>query len=169
MTCIASNPDITGIGVRAAIYAQNLFSLLFAVRVFWDGRITRNELDAIDQQSSTIMITAFALLFSTIIQAYSPQGLSNVHVTVILNLSWMTSTNIFIYLLVYTHRRITAIKKQEADEKIAGGEKRRPFWLMLDEAKGILCQLTFWLGSCHLTLMAALGIWFWADPTFFKG
>ncbi|KAG6901444.1 hypothetical protein C0995_011957 [Termitomyces sp. Mi166 len=93
---ITSNPDITGIGVRTAIYAQNIFSFFPAARVLWDGKVTRNELATIEQQSSTILITAFALLFSTIIQARTI-GLNNINAAVILNLSWMNNTNLLDY------------------------------------------------------------------------
>ncbi|KAG6844679.1 hypothetical protein H0H87_004719 [Tephrocybe sp. NHM501043] len=76
MSCIPSNPDITGIGVRAAIYAQNFFALIPAARVLWDGKITHNEIDTIQEQSSTILVTAFALLFTTVIQARGATGLN---------------------------------------------------------------------------------------------
>jgi hypothetical protein len=42
--CIPANPDISGIGVRTAIYARNLFSFGLAVVVLIDLKVTFIEL-----------------------------------------------------------------------------------------------------------------------------
>jgi hypothetical protein len=102
---IPANPDISGIGVRAAIYAQNLLSFVPAFYALVDGRVDGKELETIEAQSTTILVTAFAILISTIVQALSPYGLSDFHASVILNLSWMNNTNTFIYLILYIHHR----------------------------------------------------------------
>lgn len=153
----ASNPDITGIGVRTAIYAQNIFSFFPAARVLWDGKVTRNELATIEQQSSTILITAFALLFSAIIQART-LGLSNVNATIILNLSWMNNTNVFIYFLLYASRQL--------ERKREGLDGLRAF---LGEVRDGLKEPVFWIGSFHLTLMSTVGLWLWSQPATFGG
>ncbi|KAG6856056.1 hypothetical protein H0H87_008026 [Tephrocybe sp. NHM501043] len=149
-SCIPSNPDITGIGVRAAIYTQNFFTLIPAARVLWDGKITRNEIDTIEEQSSTILVTAFALLFTTIIQAHSA-GLNTFDVSIVLNLSWMNNTNVFIYFLLYTLHRLDKDKSQ----------------VLQKELKRLLRNPVFWIGSLHLTLMGAVGVWLWSHPTTF--
>ncbi|KAG6917143.1 hypothetical protein DXG01_003733 [Tephrocybe rancida] len=159
--CISSNPDITGIGVRTAIYAQNFFSFIPAARVLWDGKITYNELDTMEEQSSTILVTAFALLFTTIIQARSSLGLSNVHATVVLNLSWMNNTNVFIYFLVYTLHRIKHLEKVKFLHKVKLKEG------ILDEGARVLKNPVFWIGSLHLTLLGAVGLWLWGKPATF--
>jgi hypothetical protein len=105
MCLIPANPDISGIGVRAAIYAQNLLSFVPAFYALVDGRVDGKELKTIEAQSTTILVTAFAILISTIVQALSPYGLSDFHTSVILNLSWMNNTNTFIYLILYIHHR----------------------------------------------------------------
>ncbi|KAG6852769.1 hypothetical protein C0991_009209, partial [Blastosporella zonata] len=104
--CIPSDPDITGIGVRAAIYIQNFFTLIPSARVLWDGKITRNEIDAIEEQSFTTLITAFALLFTTIIQTRSKLGIkfNTSDVSAVLNLSWMNNTNVLPVLEPYVVR-----------------------------------------------------------------
>ncbi|KAG6887047.1 hypothetical protein C0992_001052 [Termitomyces sp. T32_za158] len=139
-----SNPDITGIGVRTAIYAQNIFSFFPAARVLWDGKVTRNELATIEQQSSTILITAFALLFSAIIQARS-LGLSNFNAAIILNLSWMNNTNVFIYFLLYASRQLE--KKREGLDGLRA---------LLREVRDALKEPVFWIGSFHLSLIIML-------------
>jgi hypothetical protein len=105
MCSIPANPDISGIGVRAAIYVQNFLSFAPAFYALVDGKVDSKELKTIEAQSTTILVTAFAILISTIVQALSPYGLSDFHVSVILNLSWMNNTNTFIYFILYVHHR----------------------------------------------------------------
>ncbi|KAJ7052920.1 hypothetical protein C8F01DRAFT_955061, partial [Mycena amicta] len=98
--------DISGIGVRSATYAQNLLSFVPAiVALFDDGKITDKEREFIQDQSTNILLTAFGLLLSAIIQAKTSSGLDNYHVALVLNLSWMNNTNTFIYLLLLLHRK----------------------------------------------------------------
>jgi hypothetical protein len=105
-TClIPANPDISGIGVRVAIYAQSLLSFMPAFYALVDGKVDSIELKTIENQSTTILVTAFAILISTIVQALSQYGLSDFHTSVILNLSWMNNTNTFIYFILYVHHR----------------------------------------------------------------
>ncbi|KAJ7090620.1 hypothetical protein C8R44DRAFT_562448, partial [Mycena epipterygia] len=102
-----SDPDISGIGVRVAIYAQNLLSFIPAVWALWDGKITDAELDSVETQSTTILITAFAILISAMVEARMV-GLTNYHASIVLNLSWMNNTNTFIYFLLYVHHKSRA-------------------------------------------------------------
>ncbi|KAH8798478.1 hypothetical protein DL96DRAFT_1443785, partial [Flagelloscypha sp. PMI_526] len=97
-------PDVSGIGVRTAIYVQNLLSFVPAFYALFDGTVSFDELDSIETQAMTILITALALLLSAIIEAVT-QDLSAVHAAIILNLSWMNNTNLFIYLLLYMHHK----------------------------------------------------------------
>jgi hypothetical protein len=119
MSCaIPSNPDISGIGVRVAIYIQNLLSFLPAFYALWDGKVEEHELKAVGTQSTTILVTAFAILISTIVQART-FGLSSFHTSVILNLSWMNNTNTFIYFLLYVHYK---------SDRDRGNEQIAPQW-----------------------------------------
>jgi len=101
---IFSNPDISGIGVRAAIYIQNLLSFIPAVWSLWDGQVSLYELESVETQSTTILITAFAILISAMVEAQT-HGISNFHATIVLNLSWMNNTNTFIYFLLYVQHK----------------------------------------------------------------
>jgi hypothetical protein len=70
MNCtIPVNPDISGIGICAAIYLHNSLSFVPAFYALWDGKVEAHELKAIETQSTTILITAFTILVSTIVQA----------------------------------------------------------------------------------------------------
>jgi hypothetical protein len=102
--CIPAEPEISGIGVRAAIYAQNLLSFIPAISALSDGEVALYELEAVKDQSTTILITAFGILISAMVQART-LGLPNFHASVILNLSWMNNTNTFIYFLLYVQHK----------------------------------------------------------------
>ncbi|KAJ6467378.1 hypothetical protein C8R45DRAFT_477415 [Mycena sanguinolenta] len=104
MACIPADPDISGIGVRVAIYAQNLLSF---VPTFWalrDGNVSPYELESVEDQSTTILVTAFAILISAMVEARTV-GLSSFHANIVLNLSWMNNTNTFIYFILYVQHK----------------------------------------------------------------
>ncbi|KAJ6545338.1 hypothetical protein B0H19DRAFT_1167435 [Mycena capillaripes] len=46
-TCILSDPDISGIGVRVAIYAQNLLSFIPVIGVLRDREVSLYELETV--------------------------------------------------------------------------------------------------------------------------
>ncbi|KAG6889871.1 hypothetical protein C0995_013845 [Termitomyces sp. Mi166 len=92
--CISSNPDISGIGVRVAVYIQNFLSFVPAIAALRDGKVTFTELDSLETQSTTILITVLAILISTVIQAHMDDGITNYHASIVLNLSWMNNTNL---------------------------------------------------------------------------
>jgi hypothetical protein len=105
MSCfIPADPDIAGIGVRAATYAQNFLSFIPAFFALRDRKVQLNELKMVEKQSTTILITAFAILISAVIQSRT-FGLSSYHAAIILDLSWMNNTNTFIYFLLYIHHK----------------------------------------------------------------
>ncbi|KAJ7479306.1 hypothetical protein FB451DRAFT_1005252, partial [Mycena latifolia] len=100
-------PDISGIGVRLAIYIQNMLSFIPAVSALWDGHVTSYELESVETQTTTILITAFAILISAMVQAQTT-ALANFHASIILSLSWMNNTNTFIYFLLYVQYKSQA-------------------------------------------------------------
>ena len=86
--CIPANPDISGIGVRIAIYAQNFLCFAPVVADLWDGVVTTKEMKGIMDQSVGMLSIAFAILISTIIQATGSSnttggGLSSFHAAII--------------------------------------------------------------------------------------
>jgi hypothetical protein len=102
---IPANPDIAGIGVRVAIYVQNFLSFVPAFYALMnDRRVDEQELRTTRNISITILVTAFSILISAIVQARS-YGLSAFHASIILNLSWMNNTNTFIYFILWVHHR----------------------------------------------------------------
>ncbi|PPQ73965.1 hypothetical protein CVT26_006316, partial [Gymnopilus dilepis] len=112
-TCIPANPDISGIGVRIAIYAQNLLCFAPVVADLWDGVVTTDEMKGIMDQSIGMLSIAFAILISTIVQATrsgntTGGGLSSFHAAIILDLSWMNNTSTWIWFLLHIHSRSKA-------------------------------------------------------------
>lgn len=108
MSCnIPSNPDIAGIGVRVAIYAQNFFSFIPAIWALWDGEVSEYELESVETQATTILVTAFAILITamSLVNNVGGNGLSNFDAAIILNLSWMNNTNTFIWFLLYVQHK----------------------------------------------------------------
>ncbi|KAF8517562.1 hypothetical protein BU17DRAFT_49594, partial [Hysterangium stoloniferum] len=116
--CLPVDPDISGIGVRAAIYAQNLLCFLPIVVYLWDKRVTPDELEGISEQSIGILAVAFSILITTIILAKGPgsQGpaISSFHAAIVLDLSWMNNTSTWIWFILFAHQRST-IKYSRTD------------------------------------------------------
>ncbi|KAH8817708.1 hypothetical protein DL96DRAFT_394445 [Flagelloscypha sp. PMI_526] len=255
-TClIAPNPDVAGIGVRIAIYAQNFLGFFPALAALRDKHVDEVELDALEAQSTTILIMALAILVTTIVEA-AKNDFINYHTSIVLSLSWINNTNTFLYFLLWLHRKTTLSQERhneatysneieisvespsisehsaftiEEERKVfdakrelssrlsqpagignmgwwldtlrtslntlARGEKRAvalsnanrgvdtivnkedtllrqaqvTFQNTIDDVYASFHQLNavFLLGSIHLTLMSAVGIWLWHSPTSF--
>lgn len=203
--CIPANPDISGIGVRAAIYAQNLLCFLPVILYLWDGEISVDELTGIQDQSTGMLAIAFAILITTAsLAAGRNPTVSNYHAAIILNLSWMNNTSTWIWVILYLHERSMATYNHVAATWPAW---RKTLWFpfrtylhgqdLADSGTGppnqsreivkhrwniwnsfaikwvrrstqfILAAPVLMLGSIHLSMMAAIGIWLWRDPTGF--
>ncbi|KAH6912422.1 hypothetical protein BKA70DRAFT_1183525 [Coprinopsis sp. MPI-PUGE-AT-0042] len=106
---IPGNPDIAGIGVRIAIYIQNLLCFFPALWALWDGEVSQEELDSAETQTTTNLVLAFAILISSIVQALT-LGLSNFHTNIVLSMSWINNTNAFIYFLLYIQHKRRSVK-----------------------------------------------------------
>ncbi|KAJ7690362.1 hypothetical protein B0H17DRAFT_1201713 [Mycena rosella] len=94
--CITAN---SGIGVRTAIYAQNLLCFMPVWAYLRDGTVSPDEMKCVKDQSIGMLAIAFAILISTIIQAITAadgQPITGFHVAVILDLSWMNNTSTWI-------------------------------------------------------------------------
>ncbi|KAJ7156337.1 hypothetical protein C8R46DRAFT_1004749, partial [Mycena filopes] len=208
--CITANPDITGIGVRIAIYAQNILCFVPVLLNLQDGYISDTKMKGIKDQSIGMLAVAFAILISTIVQAKTAvqgQPITGYHAAVILDLSWMNNTSTWLWFLLYAHH----ISNSETEDERDAAKKRDPHcprcrlewgkmsipatlsaWLSVIRSKacrrhrkrrqGFFARVLrihdcvrdlFWqslvllIGSLHLSLMAAVGLWLWSDPTEF--
>ncbi|KAF6762401.1 hypothetical protein DFP72DRAFT_557633 [Ephemerocybe angulata] len=104
---IPGNPDIAGVGVRIAIYVQNLLCFFPAFWALVDGKVTETELESAETQATTNLVLAFAILISSMVQA-TTLGLTSYHASIVLNMSWMNNTNAFIYFLLYVQHKSQA-------------------------------------------------------------
>ncbi|KAJ7091769.1 hypothetical protein C8R44DRAFT_647170, partial [Mycena epipterygia] len=82
------------------IYVQTFLSFVPAWWALSDGEVSESELDSLETQSTTILLTAFAILITAIEQAGKRQ-ISSFHANIVLHLSWMNNTNTFTYFLLY--------------------------------------------------------------------
>jgi len=96
LRCVNPNPDISGIGVRTAIYAQAVFTLVQPLIAGSDGYIDELELKSLHQLYLGILLPGCALLFAAIIQSRT-FGLSVYHGVIVLNLSWINNTSALIF------------------------------------------------------------------------
>jgi len=93
---ITANPDISGIGVRTAMYAQAVLTLIQPSLASLDGHISADELVGLHTLYLGILLPGCALLFSAVIQART-FGLSAYHGMIVLNLSWINNTSALIF------------------------------------------------------------------------
>ncbi|KAF5359673.1 hypothetical protein D9756_003347 [Leucocoprinus leucothites] len=150
LNCIQANPDIAGIGVRVAIYAQNFIALILAIVALGDRYVSWKELLLIGSQSMTILLTACALLLSALIQALT-FGMSTYHTLIVLNLAWMNNTNTLLYAVLFRYQglvQIPGFKLSFAPQTFKSLPRRKAIPLLT-------------LGALHLSFVAALGFWFW--------
>ncbi|KAJ6491237.1 hypothetical protein DFH09DRAFT_947718 [Mycena vulgaris] len=110
--CILADLDISGIGVRIAIYMQNLLSFTPAIRSLWDRKVSTAELESVETQSTKILITAFTILITAMGEA---QTVSSFRASTVLSLSGMNNTNTFIYFLLYVQHKSSAEKGRIED------------------------------------------------------
>ncbi|KIK01820.1 hypothetical protein K443DRAFT_98014, partial [Laccaria amethystina LaAM-08-1] len=95
-TGITPKPDISGIGVRTAIYAQAVLTLVQPIIIIFGEHISENTLTGLHQIYLGILLPGCALLFSAIIEARTA-GLSIYHAIIVLNLSWINNTSALIF------------------------------------------------------------------------
>ncbi|KAK7062497.1 hypothetical protein R3P38DRAFT_2835456 [Favolaschia claudopus] len=201
LPCLPAEPEISGIGVRVAIYVQNLLSFIPAISALADGEVATYELDAVRDQSATILITAFGILISAMVQTQT-LGLSGFHANIVLYLSWMNNTNTFIYFLLYVQHKsqlgphqirndfiswinhikahfsksVTVEERPDETLKLQGATESTADFESADLQPRSILSLFFrvnvrgvvaLLGSLHLSMMSALGIWVWSRPLHF--
>ncbi|KXN91708.1 hypothetical protein AN958_12560 [Leucoagaricus sp. SymC.cos] len=150
LECIQANPDIAGIGVRVAIYAQNFIALLLGVFALGDRYVSWKEMLLIESQSMTILLTACALLLSAVIQA-ATFGMSTYHTLIVLNLAWMNNTNTLLYTVFFRYQgqvKIPGFKLSFSPRTDQPLPKKRAIPLLA-------------VGTLHLSFVAGLGMWFW--------
>jgi hypothetical protein len=151
--CINPNPDISGIGVRVAIYAQALLSIVYPIIFVWDGEISRKETKAMSRISINIALTACALLVSTGIQA-ATFGVSLYHALIILQLSWINSmTFMTVYFVARASQSVNAQRSTLPSEGLS--------WIPKMNLSKLLRSPEALVSSAHFIVVGGIGIWVW--------
>ncbi|KAF6761663.1 hypothetical protein DFP72DRAFT_879276 [Ephemerocybe angulata] len=169
---IPGNPDITGIGIRIAIYVQGFISFTPGILALVDGKVTRGDLEAAETQATTNLVLAFAILVSFIVQALT-LGLVNYHASIVLSMSWLNNTNTFIYFLIDLLASLLPGASSKGTSKRcaahgANGGEGTP--TARTRSKILVRRFVLLLGLLHLSLMASLGLWMWSNiQTFGNG
>ncbi|KAH6902320.1 hypothetical protein BKA70DRAFT_669220 [Coprinopsis sp. MPI-PUGE-AT-0042] len=193
MSTMCSIPDGfggVGIGVRASIYTQTILYFVVALWALWNGRVTQRDLNCAKGQLAISLFFPLAILISSLVQA-STLGLTSYDAVIVLSLSWISSASVFIYILLYVHHKSglptgqgrvdstwkawvrharqrcsskgststsgdTESVAPQPDGTSVGPTTRR-------STGALIKRFPLVLGSLHLTLMAALGIWLWTN------
>ncbi|ESK92664.1 hypothetical protein Moror_16025 [Moniliophthora roreri MCA 2997] len=156
MSChIEPNSDISGIGVRVAIYTQALLSFLPAFLFTYDGRLDLEEEWSLLNLCLPLLVSSMALLITTVIQLGTIIEMSTYHILVVLNLMWMMNASALVLCVVPTlewqNRPLEDSLEGTLKDLLLGWRLQRNQQLF-----GILCV------SIHLTGMSALGLWLWS-------
>ncbi|CAA7270332.1 unnamed protein product [Cyclocybe aegerita] len=109
---ITANPDISGIGVRTAVYTQAALSLIHPLAAGFDGQIKDYELKSLFAVYLGILLPGCALLLSSIIQAKT-FGLSVYHGIIVLNLSWINNASALTFFTFLLGGGIISRKQEE--------------------------------------------------------
>jgi hypothetical protein len=149
--CIASNPDVAGVGVRISTYIQSLLTLFPTFIFLVDGYLDSRDREVLHKNYINLLVTACALLLSSLIQAGTFR-LSVYHVLIVLNLSWMLNASALIICVLPAIDHLSEHEPRWRDWI-------RTFW---PSQRGQISE--FLLVSLHLCVMGSLGIWMWSNP-----
>ncbi|KAJ3526542.1 hypothetical protein NMY22_g10124 [Coprinellus aureogranulatus] len=185
MVCtIPSNPHIVGVWVRIAIYFQNLLCFIQALWPLWGGKVTVYEVYSTGGLSTTNLFLGFAILTSCIVQALTV-GIADYGASIVLSLSWMTNTGVFVHFLLYVQYRsqediepkLSAWVNRIKPERWVHGMFRLPYRSRKrsgphresakDAYKVLIKQVAIVFSSLHLSMTAAFGIWLRSTPKSF--
>ena len=115
---ITANPDISGIGVRTAIYIQAVLSLAHPIVAGYDGKIDDFELKSLATVYLGILLPGCALILSAIIQAKT-FGLSAYHAMIVLFLSLINNTSALTFFAYILGDQIYARQYQRIKELVS--------------------------------------------------
>ena len=120
---ITANPDISGIGIRTAIYIQVVISLIHPLIAGYHGKIDDFEMQSLATVYLSILLPGCALFISAIIQAKT-FGLLSYHAMIVLFLSWINNTSAMT-LFAYILGNQTYIPKSRLHEEIGRRNNRQ--------------------------------------------
>jgi len=151
--CIQPNPDISGVGVRAAFYAQCIIYLVPPVLFASDADLSNKERTSLRQYHTILRLSGIALTISALIQTFT-FGLSIQHSIVILNLSWMVNISATAILSLFFAR---AYRSSASKDLYAARHQFR-------RKHGRQLMVPFVLAMLHMCSIGILGFFTWLRP-----
>ena len=147
--CFRSNPDIAGLGGRASTYAQSIFLIITTLFFITDGHVDSRERKALKTSYENLIMTAGALLITAYVQVCSPdRELSFYHALLVLDWSWMLTTNALIISILST-----------IDSQVVSKWFRFPFPSRISQLPAMI------IVSLQMSFMATFGLFVWYRQT----
>ncbi|KAH8834166.1 ankyrin repeat-containing domain protein [Flagelloscypha sp. PMI_526] len=171
---IPYDQDALGPPVRGATYAQAFLLLVVAGSALLNGRISSADLDAVETLASTVLVSAYALLITVIVQG-ATGNITSFNASILLCLILMNNTITLIWMLLYLHhlRGLGHLAQgwRELYKNISDHFPSFPISSFAATPTSHQYRLRRWfiplLGSIHLSLVGGTGIWLWSDPRHF--
>ncbi|KAJ2916274.1 hypothetical protein MD484_g4152, partial [Candolleomyces efflorescens] len=153
-SCVEPNPDISGIGVRLAIYIQAFVNIACVILFSLDNYISPFEHKVLINASLNLFVSGCALLICTAVQG-TTFGLSLHHALVVLNLNWIIGFSGLLYVLIFAYN---FSKGQFGGRHFGPDDIKKPASVMLVVASMV-----------HLCGVGAVGVWVWVKSKTFGG
>ncbi|KAK7054554.1 hypothetical protein VNI00_003753 [Paramarasmius palmivorus] len=165
--CLAANPDISGIGVRLAVYAQTFLSFAPAFLFTADGELDIEEEKVLFAIYTPLLMSSMALLATTVFQQVASRGLGNHHVLLVLKMMWMMNISAVVVCvaptLAWFQRPVSMLPKTWSDttepSEVLKYVKER--YLLFWWPRRTRQFLEVLLVSLCITGMSVLGLWHW--------
>ncbi|KAK7026050.1 hypothetical protein VNI00_015777 [Paramarasmius palmivorus] len=166
-SCLAANPDVSGIGVRLAVYAQTFLSFAPAFLFTADGELDVEEEKVLFAIYAPLLLSSMALLVTTVFQQVT-SGLGNHYMLLVLKMMWMMNVSAVVVCvaptLAWFRRPVPMLPKSSST---ATGQstalkyvRERYLLFWWPRRKSQLLEVL--LVSLCITGMSVLGLWHWS-------
>ncbi|KAK7047914.1 hypothetical protein VNI00_006242 [Paramarasmius palmivorus] len=154
---ITADPDISGKGVRIAVYLQTLLSYAPAFLFTYDGKLDYEEERGLFKIYTPLLISSTGLLVTTAIQQ-ATVGLGNYHILLVLNLVWMMNASALVLCVVPTMEVLERPAVLDVSNTKSQAPLRRLLLWWPRRHRQLVATI---LISITLTGMSVLGLWHW--------
>ena len=110
--CIPPDLDVAGIGVRVAIYVQNILVVITSVVSLWDGEVCPKEFKFITNPTVNIFILMWAISVSAFSLPRIELRGTNFYTQLIYRFILINYNTVLIWILVYVFHRIKHNKER---------------------------------------------------------
>lgn len=166
--CLIANPDISGVGIRLAIYLEAFLNVACATIFCPDASISNFEHAILAASSRNLFLTGCALLICAFYQG-SMQGLTVHHTLIILNLNWIIYLSALLYVFIRACKLVFAFRRSRTprpraslgEEGTRHGSQSLERMTDADDLRSVW-QFLF-LPAAHLSALGFLGILLWTQ------